>query len=79
MTLKRRARDARFSTRRLDPNGRTGRRRRRRHEVQIDWVAAPKTPRFQQDFDHAQKAERWLASEAETGHESVDELHPRDA
>lgn len=88
MTLKRRARDARFSTRGADPNRRAGRRRRR--EVQTDWAPPKKTSGRTRDFVHDETARRWLSSEgrwlgvevgeeAETRDEGMDGVHPRDA
>jgi hypothetical protein len=80
MTLRRRARDARFSTRRLDSDSRTSVRRRRRAEVQFDW--ATKAPaRVQEDWVLAQSARNWLTeeSEAEARDEGMDGLHSDEA
>lgn len=80
MTLKRRARHARFSTRGLDSNRRAGR-RRRRHEVQIDWTS--QTTALDENFGEAAAQARkhffGALEKAEAGNESVDGVHSDEA
>lgn len=78
MTLKRRARHARFSSRGTDPNRRAGV-RRRRHEVQIDWAPPQEAFDFQDACDEARAAVIRALEEAEAGNEGVDGLHPEKA
>lgn len=83
MTLKRRARDARFSTRRLDSDRGPGR-RHRRHERQIDWTETPQAT-LDEWFVRACKEtgvfERTTHAfeETEARDEGMDGLHPDEA
>lgn len=80
MTLKRRARNAGFSSRRADSDGRASVRRRRREE-QTDFWARPQTALEESYGESARQAQRDFfaaVEEAEAGHESLDGLHPEE-
>lgn len=84
MTLKRRARHARFSTRGLDSDRRPSRRRRRRPEEQLDWAPATPTSGPTRDFVTDAAFTSWLAdeneiAEAEARNQSLDGVHPDEA